>query len=92
MVPWGSERSPGSFWRAARTLSGLNVALILLAYAHQERHKGLETSLLSAALHPFSMSVFVYAMLRSAYTILTSGGLDWRGTRYPLEQLKESVF
>jgi len=76
---------------AARTLSGLNVALITLVYAYQERRKGFGTPLLYAALHPLSMSVFVYAMLRTACTILASGGIDWRGTRYPLNQLKENI-
>jgi hypothetical protein len=37
------------------------------------------------------MSVFVYAMLRSAFTILANGGVDWRGTWYPLKQLKENI-
>jgi glycosyltransferase involved in cell wall biosynthesis len=76
---------------AARALSVTSVTLITLVYAYQERRKGLGTSLLYAALHPFSVSVFVYAMLRSAYTILANGGVEWRGTWYPLEQLKENV-
>lgn len=76
---------------AATALSRLNVALILLAYAHQERRKGLRTAVLYAALHPFSVGVFVYAMLRFAYTTLANGGIEWRGTKYPLEQLRENV-
>lgn len=75
---------------AAKKLSGLNVALISLLYAYQERRKGLKTSLLYAVLHPFSMSVFVYAMLRSACTTLANGGIEWRGTWYPLERLREN--
>jgi hypothetical protein len=76
---------------AARKLSVTSVALITLVYAYGERRKGLGTSLVYAALHPFSVSVFVYAMLRSAYTILANGGVEWRGTWYPLGQLKENV-
>lgn len=76
---------------ATRALSGLSVAVILLVYAYQERRKGLGTSLLYAALHPFSMSVFVYAMLRSACTILANGGVEWRDTWYPLERLKGNI-
>jgi hypothetical protein len=30
-------------------------------------------------------------MLRSTCTILINGGIEWRGTWYPLEQLKENV-
>jgi glycosyltransferase involved in cell wall biosynthesis len=76
---------------AARALSMTSVAVITLVYAYQERRNGLGTSLLYAALHPFSISVFVYAMLRSACTILVNGGIEWRGTWYPLEQLKKNV-
>ena len=76
---------------AARAFCGLNVALILLIYAYQERDKGPEVALLHGALHPLSMSFFVYAILRSTCTTLANGGIEWRGTRYPLEQLKENV-
>ena len=76
---------------AARALSVTSVALITLVYAYQERRKDLGTSLLYAALHPFSVSVFVYAMLRSAYTILANGGIEWRGTWYPLKRPEENA-
>jgi glycosyltransferase involved in cell wall biosynthesis len=76
---------------AARSFCGLNVALILLIYAYQERDKGPGAALLHGALHPLSMSLFGYAMLRSTCTILINGGIEWRGTWYPLERLKENV-
>jgi len=76
---------------ATRAFCGLNVALILLIYAYQERYKGLGAALLHGVLHPLSVSFFVYAILRSTCTILVNGGVEWRGTRYPLEQLKENV-
>jgi glycosyltransferase involved in cell wall biosynthesis len=76
---------------AVRSFCGLNVALILLIYAYQERDKGLRAVLLHGALHPLSMSLFVYAILRSTCTTLANGGIEWRETRYPLEQLKENI-
>lgn len=76
---------------AARSFCGLNVVLILLIYAYQERAEGLKAALLHGTLHPLSMSLFVYATLRSTCTILADGGIEWRETRYPLEQLKENV-
>jgi hypothetical protein len=30
-------------------------------------------------------------MLRSTYTILANGGIEWRGTKYPLYLLKENA-
>jgi hypothetical protein len=52
---------------------------------------GLGTSLLHAAPQSFSVSIFVHVRLRSAFTILANGGVEWRGTWYPPEQLKENV-
>jgi hypothetical protein len=75
----------------ARAFYGPNVALILLIYAYQERYKGPGAALLHGALHPLSVSFFVYATLRSTCTILVNGGIEWHGTWYPLEQLKANV-
>lgn len=74
----------------ARTLSLLTVVCILLVYARQEERKGFRTAALYAALHPFSMGAFAYAALRSTITTLANGGIEWRGTRYPLEKLKQN--
>ena len=74
-----------------RSFCGLDVALILLIYAYQEKDKGYEVALLRGALHPLSMSFCVYATLRSACTILANGDIEWRGTQYLLEQLKANV-
>jgi hypothetical protein len=69
-------------------LFGSNVLLIFLLYACRRRISGGRTSTWYAALHPFSVCVFVYATLRSVYMALAKGGVEWRGTTYPLEQLK----
>ena len=45
--------------------------------------------LLAAFCFLFWLSIFVYAMLRSAYTTLANGGVEWRGTWYPLGRLEE---
>jgi hypothetical protein len=42
-------------------------------------------------LHPFGICAFIYAMLRSAFTTLVYGGIEWRGTLYPLKELKDNV-
>jgi glycosyltransferase involved in cell wall biosynthesis len=38
--------------------------------------------------HPISTALFAYAVLRSMYLTLSQGGVIWRGTKYPLEELR----
>jgi GT2 family glycosyltransferase len=42
-------------------------------------------------LHPISTTLFVYTMLRSMTLTLWRGGVVWRGTKYPLEELKRGI-
>ena len=42
-------------------------------------------------LHPFSTALFVYTMLRSTFLTLGRGGVSWRGTFYPLEELRRGM-
>lgn len=42
-------------------------------------------------LHPVSSAMFVYIMLRSMFLTLARGGIIWRGTFYPLEQLRKGM-
>jgi glycosyltransferase involved in cell wall biosynthesis len=41
-----------------------------------------------AALFPLSATLIVYSMLRSMFVTLKNGGVEWRGTFYPLATLK----
>jgi glycosyltransferase involved in cell wall biosynthesis len=43
------------------------------------------------ALHPLSTALFVYTMLRSMVLTLVRGGVVWRGTFYPLEELRKGM-
>ena len=42
-------------------------------------------------LHPISTALFVYTMLRSTFLTLGRGGVVWRGTFYPLEDLRKGM-
>ncbi len=42
-------------------------------------------------LHPLSTTLFVYTMLRSTFLTLGRGGVTWRGTFYPLEDLRRGM-
>jgi glycosyltransferase involved in cell wall biosynthesis len=43
------------------------------------------------ALHPVSTTLFVYTMLRSMFITIGRGGVEWRGTFYPLEELRRGL-
>ena len=42
-------------------------------------------------LHPISTVVFVYTLLRSMFLTLWNNGIVWRGTKYPLEELRKGM-
>lgn len=42
-------------------------------------------------LHPVSTSLFVYILLRSMIHTFRNDGIIWRGTRYPLEELRKGM-
>ena len=43
------------------------------------------------ALHPISSTLFVYTVLRSMWLTLKQGGVVWRGTFYPLDELRKGM-
>lgn len=43
------------------------------------------------ALHPVSTMLFTYTLLRSMYLTLWNDGIVWRGTKYPLEELRKGM-
>jgi cellulose synthase/poly-beta-1,6-N-acetylglucosamine synthase-like glycosyltransferase len=76
---------------AARILFGSSVLSTFFLYAYRAKHSRVETPWWYAALHPIGVCVLAYAMLRSACTTIANGGIEWRGTRYPLESLKDNM-
>ncbi len=42
-------------------------------------------------LHPVSTALFTYTMLRSTFLTLQREGITWRGTFYPLEELRRGI-
>ena len=42
-------------------------------------------------LHPIATLLFIYTMLRSMLLTLWHGGVEWRGTRYPLADLRKGL-
>jgi glycosyltransferase involved in cell wall biosynthesis len=42
-------------------------------------------------LHPVSTALFMYILMRSMFHTLWNDGIIWRGTRYPLEELRKGM-
>jgi glycosyltransferase involved in cell wall biosynthesis len=42
-------------------------------------------------LHPVSTVLFTYTLLRSMVLTLWHDGIEWRGTKYPLEELRKGI-
>jgi glycosyltransferase involved in cell wall biosynthesis len=42
-------------------------------------------------LHPVSTTLFIYTLLRSMVLTLWNDGIEWRGTKYPLEELRKGM-
>ena len=42
-------------------------------------------------LHPVSTTLFIYTLLRSMFLTLWNDGIVWRGTKYPLEDLRRGM-
>jgi cellulose synthase/poly-beta-1,6-N-acetylglucosamine synthase-like glycosyltransferase len=42
-------------------------------------------------LHPLSAALFIYTLLRSMVLTVWNDGIEWRGTKYPLEELRKGL-
>jgi glycosyltransferase involved in cell wall biosynthesis len=42
-------------------------------------------------LHPVSTALFIHTLLRSMFHALWNDGIIWRGTKYPLEELRKGM-
>jgi glycosyltransferase involved in cell wall biosynthesis len=72
-----------------RTPAILTCAAVVWAYWLMSRHSGLSTW--NAIFFPFGALVFVFTLLRSMLITLNRGGIIWRGTFYPLAELRKNT-
>ncbi|HYL46284.1 MAG TPA: glycosyltransferase [Candidatus Limnocylindrales bacterium] len=73
----------------ARIFDAIAVGLALAVQAGVCREFGV--SPLYALTQPIGALIFVWMIARSTIVTLWSGGITWRGTFYPLEELKRGV-
>lgn len=76
----------GGWAMAAGLLTYLAIALTYQA----SRRATLTPSWLAVLFAP-ATAVVLYALLRSMVLALVRGGIEWRGTRYPLEELRQQA-
>ena len=67
--------------------SAIVIAAVIFCYHLYSSRSGL--SVWNAVFAPFAAMLFMYALLRSMVTTLWQGGVVWRGTFYPLAELRE---
>jgi hypothetical protein len=89
--------SIGAIWPAIGLFAGPPVARplcagALLAMAAGVRNSGfLPVSRLYGLAYPFGAVIFLYAMIRSIFLAYRQGGIVWRGTLYPLDELRKGM-
>jgi glycosyltransferase involved in cell wall biosynthesis len=69
-----------------RTAAVLTLISIAVLYVLSSRHSKI--SPWYAALFPAGAAMFLYSLLRSTLTTRRDGGVTWRGTFYPLSELR----
>jgi len=74
-------------WAPTRAPAILALASIAWAYRLMGRASGLSTWNVLAL--PVSGLIFAFTLLRSMFITLTHGGVTWRGTFYPLAELRK---
>ena len=81
----GAAIAPG--WAKA----GYLIALATVAAIYVGMSWYSDISPLYAVLHPIGALLFCYALVRSAVLTLARGGVEWRGTRYSLAELRAFI-
>ena len=74
------------FWTPTRLPGLLALLAITSMYRTTGRFSGIPVA--NALALPFATMVFLYSMLRSTVVTLKNGGVEWRGTFYPLANLR----
>jgi 2-keto-4-pentenoate hydratase len=65
--------------------------MLAVIYAYRLLGRTSNISAWNAFLMPLGALVFVVALIRSALVTLKRGGVIWRGTFYPLAELRKNA-
>lgn len=70
----------------ARLLYGIAVGILLFIFVGAARMQGANPA--PGLLFPLLNLLLLYIVWRSTLVTLATGGIEWRGTRYPLDELR----
>jgi glycosyltransferase involved in cell wall biosynthesis len=80
----------GIFFAAGWAQAGYAVGMAVLAAVYLAMGRRTGISPVYLLLHPLATLLMVYTLLRSTALTLARGGVEWRGTFYPLSELKKN--
>jgi glycosyltransferase involved in cell wall biosynthesis len=83
VLPWAAVWFTGG---AAQLLFGAAVLLAFVMYAGAARGQGV--SPLYGVFFPVATLAFLYIVWRATVVTIANDGIDWRGTHYPLDELR----
>jgi hypothetical protein len=72
-----------------QALAGFSVLVILIVRFYTDRY--FRISPLYALTNPLGAALIFYILLRSAFLIRRRGGVVWRDTFYPLDELRNGL-
>jgi len=70
---------------------GFVVAFAIIAALYWGMSKRVDLRPGYFLLYPVAAALFIFAIFRSTIVTLWQGGIVWRGTKYPLEQLRSAL-
>ena len=75
----------GPFWM--RLASLMMMAMLCQLYVYYQRFTGI--GVYYVVLFPVATCLLLFTIVRSMVLTLVRGGVEWRGTRYPLKELRK---
>lgn len=81
----------GVFWAHGWMRLPYAVALLCIFFFYVGMSRYSDVRPWYFLVHPISTTLFIYTVLRSMFFALWNGGVEWRGTFYPLKDLRAGL-